>query len=308
VFSSAGGARGLVIDDPSDTWSHGVKAFDKQVGEFSKPVVTVLENGPVRGHVQIRTTYGASTLTLDWLLYAGATTLEARATLDWHERHKMLKLSFPVDVQNPTATYEVPFGTIVRPPNGDEEPGQRWLDVSGAAGGLTVINDAKYGYSVAGGDLRVSIARSAPYAHHMPAVLDPARDHIWQDQGVQSLRLLLVPHTGSWQDAGVARLAEQFTSPLPVVWQGIHPGTRPQSASFVSIDAPNVLISAIKQAETGDDLVLRCYETAGRAVKATVRLSFADRVWSGEFKPYEIKTLRMDRRNGTFKPVNALEE
>ncbi len=306
VFTSAGGARGLVMDDPSDTWSHDVKAYDKQIGAFEKPVVTVLENGPLRGHVQVRTKYGASTLTTEWLLYAGAATLEARVTLDWHERLKMLKLSFPVDVQNARATYEVPFGTIVRPPNGDEEPGQRWLDVAGEAGGLTVINDAKYGYSVAGNDLRVSIVRSSPYAHHRPQVLDMARDHLWMDQGVQSMRLLLAPHAGTWQDAGVARLTEEFTNPLPIVWQGIHAGTRPQSASFASIDAPNVMLAAIKQAEAGDDLIVRCYETAGRATKTA--LNVAGHHWTGEFKPYEIKTLRMDRRSGAFKAVNGLEE
>ena len=51
-----------------------------------------------------------------------------------------------------SATYETPYGHIVRATNGDEDPGQRWIDLSGKRNGniygLTVINDAKYGYSV----------------------------------------------------------------------------------------------------------------------------------------------------------------
>ena len=307
-----GGGRALVMDDPSDTWSHNVRAYDKQIGAFGNAQITALENGPVRASMRVRTTYGDSSLNTVWILYAGSPALEARVAVDWHEHRKILKLSFPVDIKNPRPTYEIAYGNIVREPNGDEEPGQRWLDVSGdsAAGqyGLAVINDAKYGYSVDGADLRISAVRGAPYAHHMPHVLDAARDHLWQDQGVQTFRMLLVPHRGSWQDAGVQRIAEEFTTPAPIIYQGIHPGSRPQSDSFVSVDAPDVDITAIKRAESGDDLILRCYETAGRTAKANIDLRFgAGLRWSGQFRPYEIKTLRIGA-NGPIREVNLLEE
>ena len=35
-------------------------------------------------------------------------------TLDWHEKLKMLKFSFPVNVESPVATYETPYGNIIR--------------------------------------------------------------------------------------------------------------------------------------------------------------------------------------------------
>ena len=53
-------------------------------------------------------------LQTDWLLYAGARTLEARVALDWHEHLKILKFSFPVDVQDPRPTYEIAYGYKVR--------------------------------------------------------------------------------------------------------------------------------------------------------------------------------------------------
>ena len=34
----------------------------------------MLENGPVRATVRVRTSYGASLMTTDWMLYAGART------------------------------------------------------------------------------------------------------------------------------------------------------------------------------------------------------------------------------------------
>jgi alpha-mannosidase len=304
-------ARALVMDDPSDTWSHGVQSFAKQIGEFHGAQAKTVERGPVRQTVRVRRQYGASTLTIDWSLYSGSKCLEARVTLDWHEQLKMLKLSFPVAVDAPKATYETAYGDITRPTNGNEEPGQRWIDVTGTRGGkpygLAIINDAKYGYSISGSDIRISIVRSAPYAHHEPLKLDLKRDHIWMDQGEQTFRLKLVPHGGSWQEAGLPRLAEELTAPVAVLQQGIHPGSRPQSSSFLSVDAANVIVAVVKQAEDNDDLILRCYETAGQAVQASINLSCAGKRWSGRFGAHEINTLRFERATGTFREVNLLE-
>ncbi len=171
------GCKAIVIDDKSDTWSHDVKTFSGETGAFSGAKIKVLENGPLRAVIRVVSTYGDSELGIDWILYAGSRNVEARVTLDWHERLKMIKFSFPVDVENPVATYETPYGNIVRETNGNEDPGQRWIDLSGnrtgGKYGLTVLNDAKYGYSVNNNDMRLSVVRSSPFAHHVPKVLDP---------------------------------------------------------------------------------------------------------------------------------------
>ena len=308
----AGGARAVVLDDPSDTWSHRVVSYANELGAFGNARFRVLENGPLRATVRVRTSYGASSLQTDWMLYAGARTLEARVALDWHEHAKILKYSFPVDVQAPRPTYEIAYGYKEREAKGEEDPGQRWIDLAGSRGGktygLAVINDAKYGYSVRDNDLRISIVRSPVYAQHYPYKLKPGGEYVWQDQGEQTFRMLLVPHSGTWQDTGVVRLAEEFTAPVPVIFQGIHPGSRPISASFLSVDVPNVVVSVVKRAEDGDDLIVRCYETAGRPVKASLNLGLVNRRWTGDFRPLEIKTLRVPLAGGEIREVNLLEQ
>jgi len=309
----AGGARAVVTDDPSDTWSHGVRAFTDEIGTFAGASFRVMEDGPVRATVRVRTKYGASFMTTDWMLCAGAHSLEARVSLDWHEHLKMLKFSFPVDVQNPVPTYEIPYGFIARKANGDEDPGQRWIDVSGDRNGkpygLAVVNDAKYGYSVQDNDMRISIVRGAVYAQHQPRKVEPGGEYIWQDQGMQSFRMVLAPHAGSWQEAGIVRMAEELTAPVPVIYQGIHKGTRPQSASFLAVDVPDVVVEDVKQAEVGNDLIIRCYETAGHAAHATLDLGMVHRQWTGDFHPLEIKTLRVPlNAAGKIREVNALEQ
>jgi alpha-mannosidase len=307
-----GGARAIVLDDPSDTWSHDVRAYAKEMGAFRGAACRVLENGPLRGRVRVRTHYGASALETDWILYAGDRTLEARCSLDWHEHLKMLKFSFPVRVQEPRSVYEIAFGFIERKADGHENPGQRWVDLTGRRAGqeygLGIINDAKYGYSVLNNDLRISITRSAVFAQHRPAGLTPNGEYIWQDQGMQTFRMLLVPHSGSWQAARLMRWAEEFTAPVPALYQGSHGGSRPQSASFLSVDVSNVVMSALKKAEEGEELVLRCYETDGRPTTATLELGLVHRRWTGSFRPLEIKTLRVPLTGGAIREVNLLEE
>jgi alpha-mannosidase len=306
------GCRALVIDDPSDTWSHDIKTFSKEIGSFGNGSIKTLEKGALRGIIRVTTTYGSSALTTDWLLYAGSRYIESRITLNWNEHLKMVKFSFPVNIESPVATYETPFGFKVRATSGDEDPGQRWIDVTGISSGtmygLAVINNAKYGYSVHGNDMRISVIRSAVYAHHNPRVLDMNAEHIWQDQGIHTFRMQIIPHKDSWQKSNIARKTEEFLSPAVAIYQGIHVGSMPKAGSFLSVDNENIIVSAIKQSEEGDDLIIRCIETSGSDATATLNLAFANRRWSGNFRPCEIKTLRFNYKTRDIKEVNLLEE
>ncbi|MCY1719427.1 hypothetical protein OU798_03690 [Prolixibacteraceae bacterium Z1-6] len=305
------GCKAVIIDDPSDTWSHGVETFDKEIGHFSRADIKILENGLVRATTRVTTSYGNSTLSIDWSLSAGSRKIEAKVTLDWHERLKMLKFSFPVDVESPVPTYETSYGHIIREANGDEDPGQRWIDLAGHKGeqtcGLTVFNDAKYGYSVHGNDMRVSVVRSAVYAHHRPRVLDMNTEHSWMDQGIQTFKMMLLPHSGTWKENQVARTAEEFMAPALSIYQGIHDGSLPKSASLLSVDNPDVIVTAVKKSENGEDTIIRLVETSGSTVSATLDMKFINRKWTGNFGPFEIKTLRINKK-GTIKEVNLLEE
>ncbi|HSU19662.1 MAG TPA: glycosyl hydrolase-related protein, partial [Acidobacteriaceae bacterium] len=211
----------------------------------------------------------------------------------------------------PQATYEIAYGALARDNEGFENPGQRWIDVTGQANGhtygLTVLNDAKYGYSVDGSEMRVSVARAAVYANHEPRELKPGVDYNWMDQGLQTFQMQLLPHLGTWQQVGAPRAAAELVDPVPIVYQGIHPGTRSASDSFMSVDAPDVIVEAVKEAEDGDDLIVRSYETDGQGTTATLQMPFLHAHWTGQYDPFEIKTVRINRHTGDVKEVNALE-
>ncbi|MDR1162143.1 MAG: hypothetical protein LBK45_07360 [Tannerellaceae bacterium] len=313
VFANgAKGCRAIIINDQSDAWGHDVKAYDEETGAFGEANIKVLCNGPLKATLRVTSHYGRSKLVIDWSLYAGQRAIEAEATLHWHERQKMLKLSFPVDVQQPVATYETAYGFIAREANGNEDPGQRWIDVTGqqetATYGLAVMNDAKYGYAISGSDMRITIVRSPVFAHHDPKKLDIDQEYVWMDQGIQTFRMRLLPHKDGWREAGIPRMAEEFISHPVALYQGIHPGSLPKSASFLLADKENMIVSSVKKAEVGDDWIIRCIETDGRETSASLQFPSVNFRWSGRFGTCEIKTLRYNPRRGTIKEVNLLEE
>ncbi len=294
-----------VIADPSDTWSHDVFRFDDIVGAFGDATLEVVEEGPVCAAVRATSRYGQSTLTQTFRVYAGGCFVECDCRVDWHEQQKILKLSFPVDVTNPIATYEIQYGHIKRPADGEEEPGLAWVDVSDDAHGLCLVNDAKYSYDIDGGTINLTVLRSPVYAHHDPRKLDPDGHYHYIDQGVQEFKYRLFPHQGWWQDAHPHRLGCELNSPLVAVSPSQYKGTLAVAGSFLSASADNVIVSVIKQAEDGNGIVLRAFETDGQPAQCTFTLAKPSLTWQASFGPCEIKTFLVNE--GGARETNLLE-
>ena len=138
-------------------------------------------------------------------------------TVNWQEQYKTLKLAFPINVGDPRACFEVPYGCAYRQPTGEEEPAQQWVDVTGQSDagvtyGVALLNESKYGFDVKDSEIRMTVLRSPAYAHHDPAKLDPAKRYPHIDQGEQHLTWRLVPHKGIWQDASAPQKAYEPVS------------------------------------------------------------------------------------------------
>jgi alpha-mannosidase len=289
-------ARPSIVDDPYDTWGHNMVALDRELATFRPTSVRRLEDGPVRSVVRAESEHGTSRLRQDFILYRGLPRLDVNLTLDWHEQHRALKLRFPLNLFLPRATYEIGYGHIERPTDGAEQPGHRWVDLTGlrpdrrSLYGLAILNDAKYGYDVQGTSAGITVVRSPIFAHHLPFVPEPDRPYVHMDQGLQAFRYTLIPHDGPWERAGLPqRAAELNMPPVPLI-ESFHEGPLPLRASYASVDAPNVVLSVLKQAEDGGGLVVRAYETTRSATTTTIRLPLVEREWEARFGPAEIKT------------------
>jgi alpha-mannosidase len=312
VLGDPGRSRARVVDDTSDTWGHRILAYREEIGAFEATNVELIERGPVRAILRVDSSFGDSRLIEDFVLTASGDSVELRVILDWRERSKLLKLRFPTGLREPTATYEIPYGVIERPANGEEEPGQRWIDVSGAldgpvpVGGLAVLNDGKYAFDIHQGEPGVTAVRSPIYAHHEPTVPKPGVRYQFQDQGTQRFVLRLVPHRGGWADAGLARRAMELNQRPTVLVESIHPGPLAREREYGRLEPENLVLGAMKMAEDGSGAIVRVVETAGRATSVRLTLPAWDAVVAFEIGGFEIRTFRISR-GGAVEEMDLLE-
>ena len=289
----AGPARPRLVDvEHVDTWAHGVFAFDKLREEFGGARIQILERGPVRVRLRVETFARDSALVQDYVLYAGADQLEVEARLEMREKFRMLKLCFPVAAEKPAARAEIAYGFIEREPDGCEETGHRWMQLGGERGGLAVLNDGKYSFSAADGELRLTVANTSIYADHYG---QKHRDDrcVHADMGAQEFRYALVPHDGDWRDANLAHRGERFNRGLPYVVETYHEGDLPAVYQGLKVDCENVSVGALKRAEDGGAYILRVVETTGRAAETTLHAPMLGREIPLALAPMEIRTLRI---------------
>ncbi|HKM89729.1 MAG TPA: alpha-mannosidase [Candidatus Acidoferrales bacterium] len=314
---SCGNELQTFVDKPKawDAWNIDADFENHQWHLDQADEVTLVERGPLRAVLRVRKHFQKSTFVQDITLYPHVRRVDVRMTADWHEKHILLKVAFPVAVQADTASYEIPFGSIARPTTRRtpeeraqfEVPALRWADLSDASHGLSLLNDCKYGYDGKGNVLRLSLLRS-------PEWPDPHAD-----EGMHEFTYSLVPHAGGWREAGTERAGYELNSPLRAVAAQNHDGSLPSVHSFFGLEPANLLLTALKQAEDGRDLILRFYEFAGKKTAARITLpAGVAEVWDADLmehageklptdgktvavavSPYEIKTLRLRLRAPT---------
>lgn len=308
VLAGPGNVLEAVVDEPKEmsAWELGLKGLAGRAGETGA-VVELVENGPVRAVLRVKSRFRDSAFEQDLILARGLTRLDCLTRVDWRERNIMIKAAFPLALRDPVARFEIPYGSIVRPADGTEVPALRWIDVADGTGdyGAALLNDSKYGFDVKGGTMRLSVV-------HGPTYPDPEAD-----RGRHELLYALLPHRGDWKAAETTRRGLELNNPLLARTPLVHGGTLPPALSFIRVGPANVVLAAVKKemgyAERG--LILRLYETAGQRTEARIELPWAvdaaeadlierpngrplgsGATVTATLAPYEIKTIRVVRK------------
>ncbi|MCL2515338.1 MAG: glycosyl hydrolase-related protein [Microbacteriaceae bacterium] len=219
--------------------------------------------------VRVTRRFGGSTIEQEFALGAGAATLEITTRVDWHERQRMLKFAFPLDVRADRAASEVQFGHVYRPTHENtswdaarfETSAHRWVHVAEPGFGAAVANDASYGHDVTrrprqGGGTMTLVRQSLLRAPLFP---DPEAD-----QGEHVLRSSLT------LGADIAdAVAAGYALNLPLR------AASAEVAPLVAVDGDGVLVESVKLAEDrSGDVIVRLYEALGRRATATLRCAF----------------------------------
>ena len=246
-------------------------------------------------------------------LVPGTATLQIAIDVDWHERQRLLKLAFPVDVQASHAESEIQFGHISRPLAENtswdfarfETSAHRWVHVGESGYGAVVANDSTYGHDITrvpreGGGVFTLVRQSLLRAPLFP---DPE-----SDQGAHQFTATFTP------GAGIAEaIREGYRVNLPT--------RRAVGAvsALVTVDDPAAVIEAVKLAEDrSGDVIVRLYESRGGRATSGLTLGFEAaevyetdlleqrveaRALSGDLdsgirlalRPFELVTLRIRR-------------
>ncbi|MEV1007693.1 glycoside hydrolase family 38 C-terminal domain-containing protein [Streptomyces sp. NPDC049881] len=220
--------------------------------------------------VEVTRAFGSSRVTQRLTLRPGARALEIDTEIDWHEREKILKAAFPLDVKADVSAAETQFGHVERATHTNttwesakfEICAHRWLRVGEPGWGAAVVNDSTYGHDVTrdvradGGQtttVRLSLLRAPRYP-------DPETD-----QGTHRLRYALVPGATV---ADAVREGHWINLPERSVT-----GSRAVAPlAAVETAAGDVVIEAVKLADDrSGDVVLRLYEASGGRAAGTLR-------------------------------------
>jgi len=307
VLSGPGNLLQLHDDNPQkwDAWDLDAEYRDSFVE------VTAIEkaqwHGGLRGLLAFGRTFGESWLFQTMTLDAGSRVLRFETLVEWQERHKMLKVAFPVTVKAREATYEIQFGHLRRPTHEDtsqaramfEVCAQRWGDLGDGEYGVALLNDCKHGYDIHGSVMRLSLLRG-------PTHPDPTAD-----LGGHQLTYALMPHPGDFRAAGVIEAAEDLDAPLLPAYGKLPAGS---TRSLVEIDTRQVIVEAIKRAEDSNATIVRLYEAWGSQCRVRVRttlpasraflcdllernreeVAVRDGVIELELTPFKILTLKLE--------------
>lgn len=290
-----------------DNWDIDIYYTEKSWNVDGIESMEWTELGSVRAVLEITRKASKSTITQQIIFYADQRRIEFRTHVDWKEHQTLLKVHFPVAVHTDEATFDVQFGNLTRKTHSNtswdvarfESCGQKWMDLSEGHYGVSLLNDCKYGHSVKDSNMALTLIKSG---------IEP---NPTTDQEEHDFTYALYPHAETWRAAGTVTEAYKLNQPLRAELNARNDG--PDSTSFAAVEASNVIIETIKQAEDGNGVIIRMYESenALTKTKVTVNTDFAEayvcnlleeteqkaevngKDISVTLKPYEVVTLKL---------------
>lgn len=255
--------------------------------EIDEPVtLTVKEASGLRAVIHMERKLLNSAFSQDIVLETGSRRVDFVTTVDWNKLHRLLKVTFPVNVQATEGINEIQFGYMNRPTHRSrlydsdrfEVCNQRYSALCDMSHGAAVLNDCKYGISMNGNELQLTLLRAA------------ASPEMRADNGVHTFTYAFTAWEGSFIDSPVVDEAYDLNVPLQVA-----PGACEGFSAF-AVDEPNVLIDTVKPAEDeSGDVVLRLYESKKADTDCTLGINIpCGKVWACDMLENKLEALEVE--------------
>jgi alpha-mannosidase len=239
-----------------------------------------------------------------WLtLEKGCPFLKIRTRLRNEARDHKLCVNFPSDIKTDWVKAESAFAVEKRnirwTDNGDNfepfypfQPMQDFIDVNDGRVGLAVLNKGLREYEVKDDAARtIAITLLRTHRAYMTANQDMTPEEYDKYTGLHSFGDLeyeyaLYVHSGDWDEGGVLEAAQRYKMDVKAIQGVSREGELPCVNSFFTIDpADKIILTALKQAEDGNGIVMRVWNASERKEKAAITTTLPIR---------SVKLLRLD--------------
>jgi alpha-mannosidase len=269
--------------------------------------VEVEENNPVRTVLCVRGEVGGTPVIQRITVYKDLKRIDLENTMEWKPGRSMnIEQVFPVQQANVEIRNGVPFGTVSGTeimtnagPHWEDEVApdiwkkwrqiQDWVFAGTTEWGFTLSADHQL-IEVDPTYVRSDMLRGTRFTP-MTTVLSDGKQALdaRPAAGTYTFRYSLTSGNGNWAATKSWQAGMAFSAPLIAITSANPNSQKPLPAqqSFLSLNAENLVVSALKKADDDDSIVLRAFEIRGEHSAASVRFLGKDR---------------------SFLPANLLEE
>jgi alpha-mannosidase len=298
-LSVAGLGRYVEGGDGGDTYNYSPPARDAVIDTPDDVRVEIVERGPVRAIARVRQTYTwpragvgddwslvrrsdeteTVEITTDIEVRAGEPFVRVHGAFDNRCRDHRLRAHFPLPAPVDGSDAECAFSVVHRGLTAEGGPSEvglptfpcrRFVDCSDGQVGLALIHDGLLEYEVVedGRELALTLLRATGWLSRIEPSLrpnpagppDPVR-------GAQMLRectfsYAVLPHRGTWRDAGLYDVADGVLVPFERVAAGGGTRTRPATGSALTVDGA-VVSAVLREAGALTVRMFRASDDAG---------------------------------------------
>lgn len=214
----------------------------------------------------VKFSIGNSSIDCQYCLIQGSSSLDISISIDCHQESGMIRCEFPVDIISDECKFNTQFGHVIRKTTENnsiekaqyEVSGQKFVDISNADYGVSLINDCKYGYRCKGNVIDINLVRSP--------MGGPGHD---VDQGINTLKLAVLPHIGALSSDTYSE-AYYINNP-PIIIGG---NTSTDSIQLFNCDNDNIILEAVKVSDDGRGVILHVYNSSES--KQTAHISYSN--------------------------------
>lgn len=217
--------------------------------------------------------------------------LEVETHLNNQHKNHRLRILFPTELKATHSCAEQAFDVVERIIDRDENhpyrfganptyPLLRFVDSSDGENGLAIFSDGIREYEAIDDEKR-KIALTLIRAFEIALCTVSYRwEHLPEQEGSQSLgkhifRYAIYPHSGNWEKGEVLRQVEQFSLPLLIGQSTLtEKNSLPPQKSFIKVAPADILLSGLKRAEKGKDIILRLYNPTKRKINCKIQTGF----------------------------------